>query len=290
MYSFTISLLQIYKNLPIFVLLLQKIFLQIFIEFLILLYTSSLCIGYPAKKTPKILLENLNISLKSGILVCLIGQNGAGKSSLMRTLAGLQKPLEGDIFINDISLKNLSEIELALKISVVLSEKIDNQAITVQELVSLGRYPHTTWLSELSENDKNIIKNALTLTKTTEIATQTLSQLSDGQKQRVSLARALAQDTPFVLLDEPTAHLDLPSRLQLFKMLRNLTITTNKTFLISTHELDLALQVADVVWLIDNHKNLHIKTPLEMTQSGILEETFAVEGLFFNKQTGRWEF
>ncbi len=272
----------------------RKSFYKFFIEFLILLYTSSLCVGYPAstyaKKTPKILLENLNISLKSGILVCLIGQNGAGKSSLMRTLAGLQKPLEGDIFINDISLKKLSEIELALKISVVLSEKIDNQAISVQELVSLGRYPHTTWLSELSENDKNIIENALTLTKTTEIATQTLSQLSDGQKQRVSLARALAQDTPFVLLDEPTAHLDLPSRLQLFKMIKNLTITTNKTFLVSTHELDLALQVADVVWLIDNHKKLHIKTPLEMTQSGILEETFAVEGLFFNKQTGRWEF
>ncbi len=258
------------------------------------LKTSSLCVGYPAtsytKKTPKILLENLNISLKSGNLVCLIGQNGAGKSSLMRTLAGLQKPLSGDILIDDISIKNLSEIELALKISVVLSEKIDNQAITVRELVSLGRYPHTTWISELSKNDKEIIENALSLTKTTEIASQTLSQLSDGQKQRVSLARALAQDTQIVLLDEPTAHLDLPSRLQLFKMLRNLVVTTNKTFLISTHELDLALQVSDEIWLIDNHQNLHIKTPKEMTESNILEETFVVEGLFFNKEIGKWEF
>lgn len=259
-----------------------------------MLQTSLLSIGYSSTKNkknqPKIILENLTISLRKGILVCLIGQNGTGKSSLIRTLAGLQKPLSGDIFIDDVSIKNLSELELARKMSVVLSEKIDNQTITVQELVSLGRYPHTTWLSQLSENDINSINKALFLTKTTEIATQTLSELSDGQKQRVALARALAQDTPFVLLDEPTAHLDLPSRLQLFKMLKNLISITNKTFLISTHELDLALQVADEVWLIDNHQKLHIKTPKEMAESSILEETFAVEGLFFNKKTSRWEF
>lgn len=252
-----------------------------------LLTARNLTIGYKTgKRDPKIVSESLNLDLWSGQLVCLLGPNGAGKSTLMRTLSGLQPMLSGEITIDKESLTDLKPVELAQKLSLVLTERIDAGNLTVRELVSLGRTPYTGWLGSLSENDKEKISWSMDATDTKRYAERRMNELSDGERQKVMLARALAQDTKLILLDEPTAHLDLPNRVEMMRLLHNLTRQTNKAILLSTHELDLALQAADKLWLMHPDGKLFSGVPEDLVLNGSFEAAFIKNGFHFDRNTG----
>jgi len=252
-----------------------------------LLTARNLTIGYKnGKREPRIVSESLNLDLWSGQLVCLLGPNGAGKSTLMRTLSGLQPTLSGEISIDNESLINLKPVDLAQKLSLVLTERIDAGNLTVRELVALGRTPYTGWLGSLSEIDKGKIDWAMDATDTKLYAERRMNELSDGERQKVMLARALAQDTKLILLDEPTAHLDLPNRVEMMRLLHNLARQTNKAILLSTHELDLALQAADKLWLMHPDGKLVSGVPEDLVLNGSFEAAFIKNGFHFDRNTG----
>jgi iron complex transport system ATP-binding protein len=204
----------------------------------------------------------------------------------MRTLAGLQPALAGHVQIDQVDTQRFSAVELARKLSIVLTDRVEGGNLTVQELVALGRYPHTSWLGSLTAHDEATVREALASTTTTQFATRRVATLSDGERQKVMLARALAQDTSVIVLDEPTAHLDLPNRVQMMRLLHQLARQTRKAILLSTHELDLALQAADRVWLLHGQGQLHTGVPEDLVLSGTFEAAFAHEGLAFNQATG----
>ncbi len=244
------------------------------------LETKNLRIGYPHSKGENILFNELNLSLPQGQLVCFMGPNGIGKSTLIRTLAGLQKPLSGSVKIN------LREGEsLSKQISVVLTDKITGANLTVLEVVAFGRYPYLDWNVRLSENDLQIIDRSIAQVHIEHLRDEKIGSLSDGQMQMVMLARALAQDTPVILLDEPTAHLDLNNRVEIMKLLKNLARATQKSILVSTHELDLALQMADHIWLAGREKNILTGIPEDLVLDGSFDSIFQFKG--FDLKTGK---
>lgn len=212
--------------------------------------TSNLSIGYASKKHTNVIASKLNIKLKSGTLVCLLGKNGIGKSTLLRTITKVQPSLDGEVFINNEKLENLSNPDLAKTLSLVLTERLPDSSLTVYELVALGRQPFTNWIGYLTTKDLEIIQSSFEQTKTTHLMDRKCFELSDGQLQKVMVARALAQDTPIIVLDEPTAHLDLHHTINTFALLKNLAKKFNKTIIVSTHEANLALQLADELWLM----------------------------------------
>ena len=247
-----------------------------------LLTAQNLVVGY-AQKT---VAGPLNFALHPGELVALLGPNGAGKSTLLRTLAGLQAPLAGSLVLADKSLGTLRAAERARLLSIVLTDRVEAGGLTVLELVRLGRHPHTGWLGGLSAHDEAQVQAALAATGTTAFAPRRVAELSDGERQKVLLARALAQDTPLILLDEPTAHLDLPNRVALLRLLHRLARDTQKAILLSTHELDLALQAADRLALLTAEGALHLGTPEDLVLDGTFAVAFARDGLTFDAATG----
>ena len=252
-----------------------------------LLLAEDLAVGYfPGRKSARVVAGPLQLALYPGELVCLLGPNGAGKSTLLRTLAGLQPPLTGRLEIGGVPLANLSAAGRARQLSVVLTDRFEAAALTVRELVSLGRHPHTGWLGGLTAHDHAQVAAALAATGTTTFAARPVGELSDGERQKVMLARALAQDTPVVLLDEPTAHLDLPNRVDLMRLLHRLARGTGKAILLSTHELDLALQAADRVWLLPATGALRAGPPEDLVLSGTFAAAFEREGLAFDATSG----
>ena len=252
-----------------------------------LLIAENLLVGYPAlHKRVRPLAGPLQLALWPGELVCLLGPNGAGKSTLLRTLAGLQPPLGGRLVLAGADLARLSAAGRAQRLSIVLTDRVDTGNLTVWELVGLGRHPHTGWLGALSTHDEAQIQAALAATDTAGLAHRPVGELSDGERQKVLLARAIAQDTPVVLLDEPTAHLDLPNRVALMRLLHRLARQTGKAILLSTHELDLALQAADRVWLLPVDGALRSGTPEDLVLSGAFAAAFARSGLAFDPATG----
>ena len=251
------------------------------------LTARNLTIGYPGKKqSVKPVSQELNLDLWPGQLVCLLGPNGAGKSTLMRTLAGLQPKLAGEITIAGNRMSELPPVELARQLSLVLTERVEVGNLTVGELVALGRTPYTGWLGTLTPHDNQTIQWALEATDTLVFRHRRLHQLSDGERQKVMLARALAQDTPLILLDEPTAHLDLPNRVEMMRLLHQLARQTGKAILLSTHELDLALQAADQLWLIRQDGKMTTGIPEELVLNGTFEAAFAKNGFHFDRTTG----
>ncbi len=248
------------------------------------LYTKKLSVGYFLKpKTSKILLSDLNLGLEKGRLTALIGINGAGKSTLLRTLAGLQKPLHGSVILENKPLFYYSNHQISKQISLVLTEKIETGLMSVRELVSFGRYPYTNWLGKLNKTDIECIEKAMEITQITHWATEKLSQLSDGQQQKVWIARALAQDTPLLFLDEPTAHLDIINRLEIMLLLRRIAENQQKAVLIASHDLTELLQIAHDIWLIDQHE-LIVGTPEKIIQEGKIESIFAKNNLTFDRE------
>ncbi len=248
------------------------------------LSTSALGIGYA--QAPAMLVKNLNLELYGGELVCLLGPNGVGKSTLMRTLCGLQAPLQGTIEIMGKPLSVLSAQARAKYFAVVLTERPQLGPFSVRDLVGLGRYPHTTGFGRLSAYDQEVIAWAIQSTDIVSIQACDVNELSDGQTQRVMIARALAQEPQLLFLDEPTAFLDLPGRVEITKLLKHLARSTKKSILMSTHDLDLALSVADRLWLLGVDASLQTGAPEDLVLGGAFENAFCGKDIVFDHKRG----
>jgi iron complex transport system ATP-binding protein len=253
-----------------------------------ILTTKNLSIGYSKKGKADIIQSGLNLQLRTGELVCLIGPNGSGKSTLLRTLTGLQKPLSGETLIDGIDMNNIKQHQKALMLALVLTDRVDIDNTTVYNLVSLGRHPHSNWWGNVTEEENNIIRKAIEMVHMDHKMHQNINELSDGERQRAMIAKALAQDTPIIMLDEPTAHLDLPNRVEIMLLLHKLAHKTQKAILLSTHELDLALQAADRIWLISAGKGIESGVPEDLVFSGSFSNTFQSKSFFFNAANGNF--
>ena len=232
------------------------------------LQSHNLAIGYSKEKE---LISDINLQLNPGSLVALVGQNGVGKSTLIRTLVGLHPPLSGEIELDGNSISKYSQMEIAKKIGIVLTGKPDSLNLSVLELIALGRHPHTGFLGVLKEGDKAAIEAALSQMEINYIVSKKLFELSDGQLQKVMIARALAQNTELIILDEPTSHLDLKNKIEVLELLQKIA-KTGKGVLISTHEIQLTSEVCDQFWCVDFGKPLLIGPTKEIVKSGVLHE------------------
>lgn len=235
--------------------------------------TSNLQIGYSDQHSVISVQTDLTFSLYEGEMVCMLGPNGCGKSTLLRTLAGLQPALGGEFTHCD-----------AKNIALVLTERLSMENTTVHDVVAMGRYPYTSFLGSLTEEDERIITEALvsvgfeiTRSRDNEITNTPFNAHSDGEKQRILIAKALAQQTPIILLDEPTAHLDLPHRILILRLLRQLAHEQNKTVLISTHELDLALALSDRILLMTPGKGIQLDTAENLKKADAFTSAFGMD-------------
>ncbi len=247
----------------------------------------NLAVGYSNKKESETISEGVHFSFTSGELIGLVGANGIGKSTLLRTLAGMQKLIKGNILLHGKDLKQYAPFQLATQLSIVLTEAPASKNLTVLELVSLGRQPYTNWIGSLSENDKKVVRFALEATEITVLAQRKCFELSDGQMQRVAIARALAQDTPIIILDEPTTHLDIYHRAYILKLLRKLALEMDKTILFSTHEIDLAIQLTDKMLVMTPQETFFDK-PCKLIEAGRFDALFPKETIDFDNKTGRF--
>ena len=217
----------------------------------------DLSIGYRIKKgTTKTVMETLNATIFSGQLTCLIGANGVGKSTLLRTITAFQPVIGGKILLNGNDINSLSIKQLSKLVSVVLTDKPDVLNITVNELIGLGRSPYTGFWGTLSKHDQEVVENAMQMVGIVALKDSPIHSLSDGEKQKVMIAKALAQETPIIILDEPTAFLDYPSKVDVMQLLKRLAHELDKTIFLSTHDLELVLRNADMIWLLDKEKGL----------------------------------
>ena len=255
-----------------------------------ILISENLSVGYGTnrKNQPIVILKDVNLNLREGELACLMGPNGIGKSTLIRTLAGLQSPLGGTVLLHGLAVHKQTSYERARQISVVLTDRVNAGNLNVYELIALGRYPFTNWIMKLDDADNQAISKAIEVTALSHILHQKLYQLSDGQLQKTMIARALAQDGKVMILDEPTAHLDLNNRVEIMRLLRNLAHNHGKSILIATHELDLALQLADKLILLLPGGKMAEGIPEDLVLNGQLDETFQMKG--YNLKTGKAEF
>lgn len=248
----------------------------------------DLSTGYRSRREEKVISRHLELAIAPGEVVILMGPNGSGKSTLMHTMAGLLPPLSGEVIISRKPLSSLKMKELARLLSLVLTERIPAGNMAISDIVAVGRYPYTGFRGSLRPEDKAVIREALIACHLDGMQERLYSTLSDGEKQRVMISRALAQETPLILLDEPTAHLDLPSRLEVTTMLRTLARSLGKSILISTHELDLALGWADTIWLMDREGKVTASAPEDLILGGHIERVFGAPGLSYDQERGEF--
>jgi iron complex transport system ATP-binding protein len=293
---------------------------------------QNLSIGYLTKDSRKVVATGLNATINSGELTCLLGRNGIGKSTLLRTLSAFQPALDGDINIalnshpssliphpSDITshpspltshpssiihhpsspltshpssiihhpsspLTSLSDKERSRVIGIVLTEKPDVQNMTIEELVGMGRSPYTGFWGTLDAEDEEIVREAIRLVGIENLRGRMVHTLSDGERQKVMIAKALAQQTPIIYLDEPTAFLDFPSKVETMQLLRRLAIEEQKTIFLSTHDVELSLQLADKIWLMEPEQ-LSVGTPAELAAQGVLSRFIEHDGIVFDKDS-----
>jgi len=254
-----------------------------------ILTAQTLTIGYSKKGKTDSIQSELNLELRTGELVCLIGPNGCGKSTLMRTLAGLQKALFGKTYINNKNIDNISLLDKAQLISLVLTDRVEIENATVKDIVSFGRHPYSSWWGNTSDEDDELVNEAIEMVHLEHKRDHYINELSDGERQRVMIAKALAQETTIIMLDEPTAHLDLPNRVEIMLLLHKLAHKTGKAVLLSTHELDLALQAADRIWLMSSgNKGIECGVPEDLVFNGSFNRAFESKSYFFNASNGNF--
>ena len=245
---------------------------------------KNLTTGYKVKGGDKVIASGLSASLNSGEMTCLLGPNGAGKSTLLRTLASFQPALGGTVEVMGQDIKKHTSKDLAKLMSVVLTDNSDIKNMTAEEVVAMGRSPYTGFWGKLREKDKQVIKKSLGWVGIEDLAPRKMQTLSDGERQKVMIAKAIAQETPIILLDEPTAYLDYPSKIAMMLLLHRLAKALKKTIFMSTHDLEHALQVADQVWLIDHEKGLTTGMPEDLSIDGSIEQYFAKENMMFDRE------
>lgn len=249
-----------------------------------ILKIENLSIGYITKKKQNVIASNIDVEINEPKMICLLGKNGIGKSTLLRTIAKIQPLLDGEIYIENEEIQNNTSIQLSKKISIVLTERIPPNNLTVYELIALGRQMYTNWIGKLTTKDTIKITEAIEITKINAIKNKKIDELSDGQYQKVMIARAIAQDTPIILLDEPTAHLDINNKVEIYKLLKELSKNKQKTILITSHELQLAIQFANDLWLMSPQKFISGETN-KMIETNRLQDLFETKSVTFDKTT-----
>ncbi len=256
-----------------------------------LLEAGGLVLGYRRGRRGVLRVSSeLDLTVRAGQLVCLLGPNGAGKSTLLRTLAGMQPALSGWIRLLGRDLEKLSPSELARRVSVVLTEPMTTGNLTSRVLVSLGRYPYTDWTGRLSTEDWAKVDRALEVLGAEALAERPVAELSDGERQKILIARALAQEPRIMILDEPTSFLDLPRRIEMLALLRELVRSQGCSVILATHHLDLALHYADRLWLQQIDGPFESGAPEDLALSGALERTFSSRDLRFDSERGEFRF
>ena len=228
--------------------------------------TNNLTIGYDQK----VVQRDLSFSLFQGEMVCMLGPNGCGKSTLLRTLAGLQPAIGGTFEIQN------TKSNIQNSTALVLTERLSLENTTIHDVVAMGRYPYTSFLGGLSAEDEQVVSQALANVGLEGTEDSFFNAHSDGEKQRALIAKAIAQETPIILLDEPTAHLDLPNRIKILQLLRRLAHEQGKTILISTHELDLAIQLSDRILLMSKH-SIQLDTANNLREKNAFTEAFGMD-------------
>ncbi|MDW5289814.1 ABC transporter ATP-binding protein [Formosa sp. PL04] len=251
----------------------------------IILRTEDLTIGYRSKKDEHVISKHINISLGKGELIGLVGGNGIGKSTMLRTLTNTQDALSGKVFINNKDVTTFDALELAQVLSIVFTEKLTSKNLSVFELVALGRQPYTNWIGTLSDSDLEKVNHALKLTNIETLKYKKCFELSDGQLQKVMISRALAQDTDLIILDEPTTHLDMYHKAYTLKLLQKLAKETGKTILFSSHEIDLAIQLCDKM-IVMTPANVVSDSPCNLIQQGVFSTLFPADLIQFDSETG----
>jgi iron complex transport system ATP-binding protein len=251
------------------------------------LKTTNLSVGYPSKTENRIIADKINVDLKKGKLTCLLGKNGVGKSTLLRTLSKMQPRLGGSVELENRNIDDYARNDLAKKISLVLTERIPTSNLTVFELIALGRQPYTNWIGKLNQEDRQQIHLAIEQSHLKSLVDQRCDELSDGQLQRAMICRALAQNTDIIILDEPTAHLDIQHKIETFKLLSNIARKLNRSILISTHEIQLATQMADELWLMTNNKII-TGEPKVLIDSDKINLLFDSNSIIFDKESNQF--
>jgi iron complex transport system ATP-binding protein len=245
---------------------------------------QNLSIGYVTKDSRKVVATGLNATINSGELTCLLGRNGIGKSTLLRTLSAFQPALDGQVMMGTTPLTTLTDKQLSRIIGIVLTEKPDVQNMTIEELVGMGRSPYTGFWGTLDAEDEKIVRDAIRLVGIEVLQGRMVHTLSDGERQKVMIAKALAQQTPIIYLDEPTAFLDFPSKVEMMQLLRRLAAEEQKTIFLSTHDVELSLQLADKIWLMEPEQ-LSVGTPAELAAEGVLSRFIEHDGIVFDKDS-----
>lgn len=238
---------------------------------------SSLSIGYNNKP----IIKEIDITTNTNKLIGVIGRNGRGKSTLLKTLSGLLPPVSGKFIFNDIDIFNIPEKERAKIISIVSTKQTYIGNISVKEYIAFGRFPYTNWFGIYKEQDNIEINKAIELCNVNELVNRNYDELSDGEKQKVNIARAIAQNTPIIILDEPTAHLDLINKVEILKLLKTLVTSQNKSIIISTHQVEYALQICDEIWLVN--KTIEPLSPKRIVEDDKLKDLFDSELISFDK-------
>jgi iron complex transport system ATP-binding protein len=247
----------------------------------------NLSIGYPRKRHgARVVAQNLDLKLHQGQFTCLLGPNGVGKSTLLRTLSGLQAPLQGDVLLDGCPLSSLNPRKLAQRLSLALTERVPVGTLPVWSLVAMGRYPHTDWFGRLRPEDEAVVQGAIEVMGIEHLAFRPMTELSDGERQKAMIARALAQQPRVMILDEATAYLDLPRRVELMQLLRDLARQRQCSILLSSHDLDLSLRHADHLWLLSSAGQMREGIPEDLVLGGGFGATFADSSLDFDPWSG----
>ena len=253
----------------------------------IILQAKDISIGYSNKKETTVVASQVNLALEKGKLTALIGANGIGKSTLLRTIIGIQAPLSGQVFLENKDIHSVDNLTLAQHLSVVLTDKLPPSNLTVFELIALGRQPYTNWIGKPTATDIAKVNEALELTQISHLANEKHDEISDGQLQIVFIARALAQNTPLIILDEPTTHLDLLHKVTLLKLLKKLTQETGKSILFSTHDIDMAIQLSDEM-IIMTPESVVQDQPCNLIMKGNFNTLFQDEHILFDAEKGKF--
>lgn len=248
------------------------------------LRTCNLSVGYQTRWQRQAVLERVNLQALPGELVCLLGPNGIGKSTLLRTLTRMQRPLSGTVELGGVDIQWITPFDLARRVGVVLTERVAVEALPARRVVEFGRYPHVGWLGRLTAHDHAVVDWALEAVGVRHLAVRDLRHLSDGERQRVMIARALAQEPDLLVLDEPTAFLDVPSRVEMMGLLRHLTRVRRVAVVVSTHDLELALRTADLIWLVLPGGDVTTGAPEDVALSGAISKAFGGDRIRFHPE------